>query len=455
MSARTIIRQLTSATICCGAVLVSSTAHADQPEASPAQPTQEQLDASKAQVEQSAQAILAAGSKDSPTYGSLSSALNVSTDKDDTTATISFSFNRSHQVGAGKPLNGVGTRYSFATESFSVTATAPLGKNGKPSVFDFDTLGDDTSLKFSGVRYASSFNYLPSSNPNSRPALEDTLTARCIDYYTTASVLNADDKVGAQAIANKFRTTLGVTLAGNPKMSQGYALSHLNGDPGKEVVALADSLSQKCSGASGDNNGGAEALNVFLTPEEREGPLPEGRNGIWFVGASGTIARSNFSYLVQTPLATADVSKTKFKLEGFGGWIFPSGRASLTGGFSYTRTFKEGDETQLCEPNGVRSQLSCFTGPLGPPTETKRYTLAGEARLLLPLGKDYGAPFIGFAPRVSYEFKSDAFQFEVPVYFAPDKDGRLNGGVRFAYDTGKKDFAFGLFVGVPFSIFYN
>lgn len=414
----------------------------------------EQENAGK-KLEETAQTILVAGSKDSPTYGSLASSLNITTDKDDTSASLSVSYNHSHQVGTGKPVAENGTRFSFATESFSATASSPLGKNGKPSVFDFDTLGDGTSLKFSAARYASSVTYLPSINPNSIPARENKLTVRCIDFYSSVYVTNSPDHDAARATATSLRGQVDAMQKADPSMSPGYAVSHLKVGGDKGMQELADQLSQKCSGVSGPNNGGAGALDVFLTEDEREAAQPGKPSGIWFFGASGTIARTNYSYLVQMPLAPTEVSKTKFKLEGFGGWIFASGQASLTTAFSYTRTFKEGDEIELCQPNGVGSQLSCFAGPLGPPVESKRYSLSGEGRLLIPLGKEHSAPFIGIAPRVSYEFKSNAFYLETPIYFAPEKAGKLNGGIRFAYDTGKKDFAFGLFIGVPFSIFYN
>lgn len=449
------IRSVAMTSACLALVLAISPAQAG-PTDQPTEPlTNVEQGAAKDRLEQVAQTILVAGSKDSPTYGSLASTLNIATDKDDTTATLSVSYNRSHQVGSGKSLGDNATRFSFATESFSVTASAPLGKNSKPSLFDFDTLGDDTSLKFSAVRYASSFTYLPSSNPNSRPAMEMKLSDRCIDFYSSVFVTNSDDHVAARAVAKILRDQIDAMRLANPRMSPGYAVSHLGDDASKDVKALADQVGQKCGGESGPNNGGAGVLDAFLTLEERAAPRTGEPGGIWFIGSSGTVARANYTYLVQSPLAPADVSKTKFKLEGFGGWIFASGRTSLTGSFSYVRTFKEADEIELCQPNGVGSQLSCYTGPLGAPVETKRYTLAGEGRLLLPLGKDKGAPFIGIAPRFSYEFNSKAFHVEVPVYFAPDKGGKLNGGIRFAYDTGQKDFAIGLFIGVPFSIFYN
>jgi hypothetical protein len=155
------------------------------------------------------------------------------------------------------------------------------------------------------------------------------------------------------------------------------------------------------------------------------------------------------------PLANADVSLTGYKFETFGGVISRSGLVSGIASFSYGRSLTPGDDVHLCEPRGVGSQIQCFTGPIGPPIKTERYTIAGEARILAPLKGALKGNSVGFAPRASYEIKSNAWNFELPIYLASDEKKNLNGGIRFAYDTGKKDFAFGLFVGVPFSIFYN
>lgn len=247
-------------------------------------------------------------------------------------------------------------------------------------------------------------------------------------------------------------------MTANPTWGPGWALSEIaksEDTKDKDIKPLAKLLSQKCENTKGDENPGVIAYQN-MGGQLGEFADDEGIKGVWYLGLNGTLARSNYGYLTQTPLTKSEVSKTKYKVQGFGGWIFPSGNASLTGWFSYARTFTPGEDVELCAPNGVGSQIQCFTGALGAPVQSDRYTVGGEARVLFALGRSADSAKIGIAPTVSYEVKSDAFYLELPVYLAPAKDGkRLNGGVRMAYDTSKDDFAIGLFVGVPFSIFFN
>ena len=61
---------------------------------------------------------------------------------------------------------------------------------------------------------------------------------------------------------------------------------------------------------------------------------------------------------------------------------------------------------------------------------------------------------VAFAPQVTYRFEDNNVGVEVPIYLVPDKDGKLSGGMKAVYNSKGDEFAVGLFVGVPFSIFY-
>lgn len=440
-----------------GAILVSqavTAVHAEPTSEPPPSLSAPEDDANQKKLEQRAQQVMNGGSIGAPTYGTLASAILVSTDADDTNATVSLNFKRSHPVGEGRRKDGSSAiHYNYASDSFSIAASAPLGKSGKPSLFDFDKLGDGTSLKFGFARYSGSYLYRPSSDPESNITRTNGLLNKCIDVGSGLWVSKQPDKAAALKIALSLREKVDSIVTSNPKTGYGAALYELSKSEDKDLPPLVNFLGQQCASWPGDDHSGGEVLSALLQEGETL-ERDEGIKGLWFFGGSGTIARTDYGYLLQSPLIKSDVSKTNYKVTAYGGWILPSGKASLTASFTYVRTFDPGDDVQLCEPNGVGLQIACLTAPLGAPTPIKRYVLAGEGRYLWKLGKSDGAAVIGLAPRASYEWKSKAFLFELPIFLAPDKDGKhLNGGIRFAYDTGENDFGFGLFVGVPFSVF--
>ncbi|WP_144036651.1 hypothetical protein [Sphingopyxis witflariensis] len=403
--------------------------------------------------------IVAGGASSSSTFGNLARSINIETSGTETTASVSFGFDRSHPLGGGVRNADGSTRFRFATDSIGIVATAPLGKNDKPSLFDFDKLGDGTSLSISAVRYVGSVNYQPASSADSLPALQARLQNRCIDAQLILWVgAEGRGDTAKEALARLVATELRAKVD-RMKLERGaapeFALGELAKSEDARIKALAGTLLLHCVEVENNKIPPAGMLATYGTDEEKAAKQGDEPTGLWFFGGRGKIARTNYEYLVQTPLSKTDVSHTGYKIEAFGGRVFDSGRKSLTGSFAYSRAYTAQDEVQLCEPNGVGTQIACFTGPLGAPARANRYTLAGEFRWLVPLGALPGDPSIGFAPRVSYEIKSNSAWFELPVYFAPNSDKALNGGLRFAFDTEKDDFAFGLFVGVPFSVFTN
>ena len=396
-----------------------------------------------------ATAIQAAAASSSPTFGTLANTVQIETDGDKTNATLSLGYHRTRPVHQAR--NGSSFDVTSATDSFSVTVTAPLGKPGKPSVFDFDKLGDGTSVEFKGVRYWGTVHFLNNEDPQSMQQIENRKVGRCIYGESDKWATRQSDFAKAQKTNLQFRGELDSALAANQQQYD-PALVVVTGSADAGVKGLASEL-LSCIGASEKPTLGS--ADDYITAQDRQATRNL-RSGIKFLGASGAVSRTNYEFVVQTPLAAADESQTAYKTQVFGGYIFPSGKVSLSSAFAYARRYKSASEVQLCGPNGVGSQTQCFTGPLGPPTRGDAYTLSGEVRWRLPLPMISENAAIGIAPRVSYEFKSDAALLELPIYFVPQKDKKsLNGGIRIGYDTGTKDFAIGLFVGVPFSMFFD
>lgn len=415
------------------------------------------LDAVQAVADQSraqAKQIVDGGPVGSPTFGTLASAFQIETLAGDETASISLAYNRAHPIGQGRTIEDDRTRYTFATDSFSIVASAPLGKNGKPSLFDIDKLSDGTSLEAKVTRFWGSFDYRTARDPRSLAQLQSRLENRCIDAEVGRFVSDDANETDARNSANLLRSELDMLRAAR-ELSPALALERLATSSNAKVAALAAILLKPCV-TEADNHPEGNLLQRFGTKADSQISIASKPSGLWFAGARGKIARTNYEFITQTPLAKSDVSKTGYRFESLAGRIFGAGRSSAALSFAYIRRFKPNDDVQLCDFNGVGTQLACFTGPLGPPVEGKSYTLGGEVRALFPLKDWAGGGSLGIAPRVTYEFKSEAPVFEFPIYFAPNKDKALNGGMRLAYTTaGRDDFAFGLFVGIPFSLFFD
>jgi hypothetical protein len=424
--------------------------------------------AASADVRKVAENALNRGASSSATFGALANSIQIETGGDDTTANVSFALNRSHPLGQGKPQPDGSTRFRFATDSIGISATAPLGKNGKPSLFDFDNFGDDTSLTISLSRYVGAVDYLRASNPASLPAIQGRLVNRCIEQRSANWVRfsasgDPQKEAVARLVAAELRTKID-RMAIERNAGPEFAVSQIaKKSDDEKLKALAGQIVKDCVENDGVEVSPAQLLADYGTDEDKAaiaasvngGLRNGGPTGLTFFGMRGKFSRTNYEFLTQEPLAKSDISRTNYKIEAFAGRVFDGGRKSLTTSFAYVRSHKANDEGQLCEPNGVGNQLACFTGPIGPPNRTSRYSLGGEFRWLIALEKLPSSPSIGLAPRVSYEFRSEGALFELPIYFAPNKDKALNGGIRMAYDTSKDDFAFGLFVGVPFSVFTN
>ncbi len=390
------------------------------------------------------------GPASAPAFGTIGSAVQIETSEGETQATLVIGFQRS-RPGKTREANGIKT-VSTVTDSYSVTASAPLGKNGNPSIFDIDKLGDGTSIEVKGVRYWGSARFRNNDDPNSMQRIDNNRTGRCIYGESDKWAARQGDYRKAQKANTGFRTALAAAL---DKAQNQYdpALRQVADSAEGDVKELAIALFS-CIGAA-ENPTLASAEDYTLASERAAIRSLRG-SGLWFLGVSGKVSRTNYEYVVQTPLAGADISHTNYRLQAFGGKVFASGRVSANASFGYTRTHKPNDPVKLCEPNGIGAQIACFEGPLGAPVRADRYTLAGEVRWKLPLPMISRNAAIGFAPRVSYELESKSTLIELPIYFAPAKGkSALTGGLRMGYDTKSDDFAIGLFIGVPFSIFYD
>ena len=339
-----------------------------------------------------------------------------------------------------------------ATDSFSLVVTAPLGDNGDPSVFDFHHPGNDTSVELKAVRYWGTVRFDRNDDPYGASVTSNNSQGRCIYGEAQKWALDQNDLAAAEEIHLQFLTA----IADNLRKSQGLydiALQKVADEGAKTIKPLALAL-ESCIGIV--NPGALASSAAYRTPDEARAISGSRAGGLWFLGLAASFSRAKYKFVTQAPLANSKVSHNNYEAKAFAGHVFGSGNLSLSGSVAYGRSYEPGASVQLCEPNGVSSQLACFTGPLGPPARTDEYIGAVEVRWQLALSGLGNGTFLGIAPRVSYELKNNSALIDVPIYFIPSRDTKsLNGGLRFGYSTADKEFGIGLFVGVPFSLFFN
>lgn len=395
------------------------------------------------------------GTTASSTFGILAPAFQIETTSDDTNATLSLSFDLSApDEPKSQPLEA--STIGFATTKLNIAASAPLGKNGKPSLFDFDQLGDGTSLKIGFSHFWGNVNFVPQSDPSSYAARDERLASICVASARQKYIDSAAEPLKATAQIDAFQATIDAYQEENPKMSTQLATERASNSRVEAIKTVAVAMAKKCVDGypDGELDGGPRSLlSEYGTKEDKSNAGKWDASGLWFAGVNAKISRASYSFIDQAAFAENELSRTSYKAEAFAGQIASGGAASYQVSLSYARSYKAQDEVQICQPNGVGLQISCIEGALGKPSRLQKYIGAIEYRRRFDISA-LGDASIAIAPRVSYDIKSNDALLDFPIFFAPDKGGKLNGGIRFGYDTGKDDFGFGLFVGVPFSTIF-
>jgi hypothetical protein len=297
-------------------------------------------------------------------------------------------------------LSGPSKGNTLVSTFFNVTASAALDKSGQTLLGDLTGLSDGTEVKLSLVRYLSTF----------APAMLD------------------EGALGRARIACL-------------KKHKGLADAEKACNPSKFPTGVSDFVKTYAP----------EELHSFVNAV-----LP---GGVWYYGLEGKASQASYHYIDRAAFAEKDISRFAYGATVFGGYIFGGGRSSLGLSLAVGRRYKAHDEVTLCQAINAVPQTQCITAPDGAPVR-KTSTVAA-----LDLRHAFGAPghsaSLAIAPQFSYDFRSDAYAIDLPVYLVTDGAGKLRGGVRFGYTNTKKtgggrkdDASLSLFVGVPFSVFH-
>jgi hypothetical protein len=104
---------------------------------------------------------------------------------------------------------------------------------------------------------------------------------------------------------------------------------------------------------------------------------------------------------------------------------------SLIAGFSYERPYQGGQGQQICSPIGATTSTSCTTASVGAPTKGISRIYSFEIRAVIVKG-------FAIAPRLEYDQASANYGINLPVYFVPNAQDILNGGLEFGWTKANR-----------------
>jgi hypothetical protein len=103
--------------------------------------------------------------------------------------------------------------------------------------------------------------------------------------------------------------------------------------------------------------------------------------------------------------------------------------------------YKENDKATFCSPITGSILENCTAQPLGEAKEVESLILATEARVF------FGS--LALAPSVQYDFKTDVWGFEAPLFLVRNSDGGFTGGFKLAWRSDQDDLVAAVFITKP------
>jgi hypothetical protein len=211
---------------------------------------------------------------------------------------------------------------------------------------------------------------------------------------------------------------------------------------------LADTVVQACTGKNMttladtfDSSGGLrrdlEKVVFVRTP-------------LKFMGLDGSYGRDDFKALDRAAFKVSDTGRNSWEVGAYWGLIGPDIDWSFRARATYGAAYEAADSVEVCRPVG--SAQECIEGPDGLPSRKESGLFSIEGRKVFDLAENQR---FAIAPQLTYDIKDEELRAELPIYLSPDADGKLSGGIKLAYSSKGGDFGVGLFIGVPFSIFFN
>lgn len=244
------------------------------------------------------------------------------------------------------------------------------------------------------------------------------------------------------ALANGSRATLRWGHFGLPPSQDRAAPRELE-DEAKSACSAAEPHNNQCSDSG-------YAIHKYKLAEYRRylaHILPVGATDY---GIDATVGINDFDWSDPHTLIPQKVRHTDWSIAAHIDHYIPG--AALSASIAYQRAYQAADEQLLCPAGTANPAADCKMGRAAAPTRKESLLLSAGGRYRFTKA-DGTLSNLAVAPLVTFDAIKSVWGVDVPVYFVPDKDGSLTGGIRFGYRSDRKDkFTVSAFVGAAFSI---
>lgn len=427
--------------------IAAPAALAQEPAPDVASPSERTVEAAERQEAEDRAIVQTQGPMGRSAFAPSAPLFQLSTESGKTEVSMSISTDISSTRDLGRNERGYGR--NSAVTRLSIQGFAPVDEDGGDSFVNLAEPLDGARIKVGFVRYQSRYT-LVGADYDSQWSVINSASATCVARKVAA--WKPGRKPEEVLLADAYLSAVNAGLA----QPGGRAQTVLNDlDQGGQFDGLPAELRSAC--VPGETEGlsnneqlittyGSDAdVDAVIRAVTSDAPT-------WFYGVEATANHKNFSWLDRTAFALKEDGKLGYEGTVFGGVIGGSGMWSIRASLSHTRSYKAKDPIEFCRPVGGAGETECLDGEDGAPDRNKTNVFAVEGRRLFPL-KLGPIQYVGVAPEWAIDIDTGDFSVDVPIYFAPNNEGQLSGGVRIGYASEENEFAFGLFVGVPFTVF--
>ncbi len=166
----------------------------------------------------------------------------------------------------------------------------------------------------------------------------------------------------------------------------------------------------------------------------------------WIYGANAKLGYQNYEFIDVSSVKKQKQDETPWTVGTFLAYNPDALRTIFILNVQYQDTFKESTSGTVCPArDGSGSPLSCLTGPIGKAKATKKNLVSLETR------RDLG--FAGVGLTATYDLEGRVWGVELPVYFVKDKEGKFNAGIKLGWRDDTHDVTASVFVGTAFGLF--
>ncbi len=417
--------------------------------------------------------IAGGGTTDSPTLGNFAPVFQLTADDEASELSLAIGF------GSSTPGKLQGNLIPYTHNRFRFIATTPISEKSGTSTFKFGALGTGSKASVSYIQYNSSFYfdaniYRAQIAPRQARAVTSCIQATTKKYVETRPAGNP--LLAVAAFESAWQRLQKAPFQNSPSTALDRILAITLSDSGNFVPAtpaerqalaglipldkdLIGSIDQACvaDGQGGSLESSRDLIANFLSEDDAKiadqfFDSSKTRN-ILFWGGTTSVAREKFEFLDAANFVKDSVSRTGFEGNAFVGLISKRGDWSARASAKYVRSYEAASDIQLCRPTS-NGQQECIDGASGLPARSSQKIVEVEARRIFGPAPSQGGTRFAIAPKATIDVDSGEYAIEVPVFLTPDKDNRLDGGIRFGYRSDTDDFGIGLFVGIPFGVWF-